>query len=87
MKKIRVPAVISDIDGVIYRGKTTIGSSPQAMRMIMGYHMRYGQRVLLPFALLTNGGGILEKARAKVINRIVFGSEGTIDRKLFIQGD
>ena len=40
MKKIRVPAVISDIDGVIYRGKTTIGSSPEAMRMLMGQHMR-----------------------------------------------
>jgi ribonucleotide monophosphatase NagD (HAD superfamily) len=31
MRKIRVPAVISDIDGVIYRGVTPIAESKEAV--------------------------------------------------------
>jgi len=34
---------------------------------------KQAQEVKLPFALLTNGGGILEDQRAKFLNNIVWG--------------
>ena len=33
--KLRVPAIASDIDGVVYRGTSHIGDSPSALQQLM----------------------------------------------------
>ena len=42
------------------------------------YQTHEKQAFSLPFVLLTNGGGILENARAKVVNKIAFGNEDSL---------
>ena len=86
-KKIlrRVPAVLSDIDGVLYRGKHAIDKSTDAVKCLVRTHSLpelspkgdFGllEDVKLPFSLLTNGGGQTEAERAGIVNRIMFGSE------------
>ena len=51
MKKL-IPAIVSDIDGVIVRGKLPIKGSPEVLRNILSRRF--------PFYLLTNGGGCTE---------------------------
>ena len=41
--------------------------------------------VQLPFSLLTNGGGQTEAERARIVNKIMFGSEGGTDCGLAIR--
>ena len=66
-----MPAIATDIDGVVYRGSAPVGNSPQALRDLMATYSNYERQTFsLPFVLLTNGGGILEKERAKVVNKI-----------------
>ena len=54
----KLPAIVSDIDGVVYRGGSEIGSSKTVIKNILNTRL-FGEQTL-PFALLTNGGGILE---------------------------
>jgi hypothetical protein len=72
--KLRVPGILCDIDGVLYRGKRPIARSPQALKCLLSEHTDPSTRVKFkfPFFLLTNGGGILESERAKVVNKAMF---------------
>ena len=71
--KHKLPAILSDIDGVLYRGTQAIQGSVWAIqRLIKPFTMENGDRVCLPFSLLTNGGGDTEKERTNYVNRIMF---------------
>ncbi|KAJ1833754.1 hypothetical protein LPJ63_002513 [Coemansia sp. RSA 2711] len=59
-------AVVFDIDGVLVRGQQTIDEARGALRMLAGDN-RLGLRI--PFALLTNGGGVSEAAKAEQLSR------------------
>ena len=71
----RLPAVLSDIDGVLYRGGRVIAGSSQAtQRLIKPFVMQpSNSKVSLPFSLITNGGGDTEKARTDLVNKRMFG--------------
>ena len=56
----RLPAILSDIDGVVYRGSKLIPGSDIALRTLLRKHDLGGKQMKLPFSLLTNGGGVLE---------------------------
>ena len=56
------PVIISDIDGVLLRGKVPIQHTHQALKKI--------QQNKIPFACLTNGGGQLESTKTKKMNEI-----------------
>ncbi|ONK62397.1 uncharacterized protein A4U43_C07F3450 [Asparagus officinalis] len=56
-----------DIDGVILRGQTPIGGSPQALKRL--YHDNGTLRI--PFLFLTNGGGIPESKRAVELSSLL----------------
>jgi len=71
----KLPAILSDIDGVVYRGGKLIARSDNALSRVLSSKFGPQQQSKLPFALLTNGGGVLEGERAKYINNIVYGSE------------
>ena len=72
--KLRVPGILCDIDGVLYRGKRPIPRSPEALKCLLSQHTckKTSQKFNFPFFLLTNGGGILENDRAKVVNKVMF---------------
>ena len=53
----RLPAIISDIDGVLLRGTNKVISSDKAVSLAKMHS--------LPFYCLTNGGGILESTKAE----------------------
>ena len=72
-KKLKVPGILSDIDGVIYRGKQTVGNSTSVLSKLLRPIKLKGTELKLPFACLTNGGGTLERDRATLFNNIVFG--------------
>ena len=77
MKKFKVPAIVLDIDGVIKLGPNSIKGAKEALKILktplsllypsiftnIGAH--------LPFVFLSNGGGILEKSKAKELNQIL----------------
>ena len=77
MKRHRLPAILSDIDGVLYRGgKPIAGSSWATKRLIKPFTLPSShETVKLPFSLLTNGGGDTEQDRADLVNRKMFGCE------------
>jgi ribonucleotide monophosphatase NagD (HAD superfamily) len=57
MKKFnKLPAIISDIDGVLVRGKNVLARANEVVRFV--------RRRGLPFLCLTNGGGRLESDKA-----------------------
>ncbi|XP_072975184.1 mitochondrial hydrolase YKR070W [Typha angustifolia] len=56
-----------DIDGVILRGSTPIGGSPQALRRL--YHE--DGTLKIPFLFLTNGGGVPESKRASELSELL----------------
>ncbi|URE47947.1 Cupin [Musa troglodytarum] len=56
-----------DIDGVILRGRTPIGGSPQALRRL--YDADGSLKV--PFLFLTNGGGVPETKRALELSELL----------------
>ena len=61
----RLPAIASDMDGVILRGLTAIGNSSAMMKKIFTPRENGAQ---IPFALLTNGGGFIEERKAEELN-------------------
>lgn len=69
--KIRVPAILSDIDGVVYRGGHEIGNSKKVIKALLNQNVENHKGLKVPFALLTNGGGIPESERAKYVNKII----------------
>ncbi|KAA8543975.1 hypothetical protein F0562_021848 [Nyssa sinensis] len=56
-----------DIDGVILRGNTPIGGSPQALRRL------YNEcgTLKIPYVFLTNGGGVRESKRAFELSKLL----------------
>ncbi|KAK1321194.1 hypothetical protein QJS10_CPA03g01320 [Acorus calamus] len=56
-----------DIDGVILRGHTPIGGSPQALKRL---YFEDGT-LKIPFLFLTNGGGIPESKRASELSKLL----------------
>ncbi|XP_015690348.1 uncharacterized protein YKR070W isoform X2 [Oryza brachyantha] len=56
-----------DIDGVILRGRSPIGGSPQAIRRL---YSEDGS-LKIPFLFLTNGGGVPEHKRALELSEIL----------------
>ncbi|CAA0835118.1 hydrolase family protein / HAD-superfamily protein [Striga hermonthica] len=56
-----------DIDGVILRGETPIGGSPQALRRL--YDDSGALRI--PYVFLTNGGGVPESSRAAELSKLL----------------
>jgi ribonucleotide monophosphatase NagD (HAD superfamily) len=67
--KPRLPAILSDIDGVVCRGGHEIGNSKRVIRALLNQKVQEAGTV--PFALLTNGGGVPEHERAQVLNKII----------------
>ena len=56
-----------DIDGVLVKGRSVIGHSPSVLHSLL---LPYTEKNLqIPFALMTNGGGIPEPAKAEDMNR------------------
>lgn len=51
---------VFDIDGVLMRGSTPIPEAPQALKLL--------NEAKIPFILMTNGGGTLEKARTEFLS-------------------
>ncbi|XP_038980181.1 uncharacterized protein YKR070W isoform X2 [Phoenix dactylifera] len=56
-----------DIDGVILRGRTPVGGSPQALRRLY----RDDGTLKIPFLFLTNGGGVPESKRASELSQLL----------------
>ncbi|OAY74316.1 Uncharacterized protein ACMD2_01482, partial [Ananas comosus] len=56
-----------DIDGVVLRGRTPIGGSPQALRRLYGDD----GTLKIPFLFLTNGGGVTESKRALELSELL----------------
>lgn len=56
-----------DIDGVLLRGESPIGGSPQALRRL---YDNCG-KLSVPYVFLTNGGGIPESKRAAELSRLL----------------
>jgi ribonucleotide monophosphatase NagD (HAD superfamily) len=59
----RLPAIISDIDGVLIRGKNALPGASDVIAKII--------QLNLPFVCLTNGGGMLEKEKATQMNTLL----------------
>lgn len=57
------PAIITDIDGVLFRGAVPIPRTIEALRKIKLRN--------IPFACLTNGGGQMEETKAQKMNKII----------------
>jgi ribonucleotide monophosphatase NagD (HAD superfamily) len=64
-----LPGILSDIDGVVYRGGREIGNSRKVIDFLLNRTFHDGKHI--PFALLTNGGGISEDERAKYIAHVI----------------
>lgn len=56
------PAFVFDIDGVLTRGKHVLPQAIQAMKKL--YHP-HTNKPRMPFAFLTNGGGVTEETKAQ----------------------
>ena len=54
----RLPAILSDVDGVVYRGGQKVGNSNKVLAALL--NQKIEGKYKIPFALLTNGGGIPE---------------------------
>ncbi|CAK63612.1 unnamed protein product (macronuclear) [Paramecium tetraurelia] len=68
-----LPAIVSDIDGVLIRGKSTIPNSDIVVQELLNCHYTNGEKhnIRIPFYLLTNGGGCTELEKANSLNRIM----------------
>ena len=62
--KVKVPAIASDIDGVIYSGDELRGSSDQVVGEILTKEW-HDEKVKIPFVFLTNGGMCTEQEKAE----------------------
>ncbi len=52
----RLPGIVCDIDGVIYKGKEAVGNSTKVLPKILAPREELGGKNI-PFIFLTNGGG------------------------------
>ncbi len=63
--KQALPGIVSDIDGVLYRGKELIGDPLSVIRRVFS---PVGDKKI-PFTFLTNGGGCTEQQKADELNK------------------
>jgi HAD superfamily hydrolase (TIGR01456 family) len=76
-KHLRVPAIITDVDGVLVRGPYAITNAEKAMKYIRQPLNTIDSkrfecvRDQLPFVCVTNLGGVLEDYKAESINEIL----------------
>lgn len=75
------PAFVFDIDGVLMRGSSVL---TEARRALARLYSESGPRV--PLAFLTNGGGMLESRRAKVLSQALGVPVSENQVKLLIAG-
>ena len=62
------PAILSDIDGVIYAGShNLVGNSTNTIKKILKPYENSDMQI--PFIFVTNGGGAVEKDRAMQLNK------------------
>ncbi|EGR34584.1 hypothetical protein IMG5_006450 [Ichthyophthirius multifiliis] len=86
MKKL-IPAILSDIDGVLVRGKNPIPRTQYALNYIRqslkkiykNTQTPYIDNENIPFLCLTNGGGILEQEKADQLNDILKLKDNKLD--------
>lgn len=76
-EKVLIPAIVSDIDGVLILGPTPIAEGTHAINILQKSlgeidPTTFGasDQMRIPFMLLTNGGGKTEDAFVDKINRI-----------------
>ena len=61
---VTMPGIVSDIDGVIVKGKDQIPAARETLETLLKpVEFLNGQKHKLPFVFLTNGGGITEKTK------------------------
>ena len=66
--KQKLPAIVSDIDGVIYSGGPCCGDSPHVVTsLFMEGHGKNKKKI--PFVFLTNGGMVTEDEKAESLNK------------------
>lgn len=58
----RVPAIVSDIDGVLQRGTTAFPFTQKTINFWL-------KELNYPLALLTNGGGMTEHKKIEIFNK------------------
>jgi len=58
---------------VIVKGRTVVGNSPNVIRALL--EPCQTRKVNIPFALMTNGGGVIESDKARDINERLSGTE------------
>merc|ERR1719464_1381093 len=69
-----LPAIVSDLDGVLIKGENhLIHGSPAVLKKILAKHGKIGKQI--PFTFLTNGGFRTEQSKAKALNKTLFGDE------------
>ena len=56
-----IPAIVCDIDGVLYSGGEIRGNSPEVFKNLLSSGK-------IPFVLLTNGGMVTESQKAHDLN-------------------
>ena len=79
--KSRVPAVVSDIDGVLVLGESPpINNASDTLRKVLTEHAKQIQ-----FVLLTNGGGKTEQGKVDSLNSLIFGKEPLLKKEHMIQ--
>ena len=70
LQKPKLPAIVSDIDGVVYKGPECCGNSPQIVSSLL--LEKYGDHPKpIPFVFLTNGGIETEDEKAASLNKIM----------------
>jgi len=70
----KLPAIISDIDGVLVRGSKLIGNSDKVLNYIrspLSHIFKNNETSKIPFLCLTNGGGKLEYEKADQLNKLL----------------
>ena len=61
-----MPAIVSDIDGVVIRAKDNIAGSKEAIEKVLSPVPKTQRKV--PFTFMSNGGGCFEYEKAKKLN-------------------
>lgn len=76
-QQVFIPAIVSDIDGVLILGSTPIQQGTQSIKILQRSlgeidPTKFGasEKMKIPFLLLTNGGGETEDTFTEKINRI-----------------
>ncbi len=74
--KQALPGIVSDIDGVVVRGKDLIGDPACVIRRVFSPV----DNCKIPFTFLTNGGGCTEQQKADELNKKIGFSSDDADR-------